>query len=95
MEQPRRPLAQQVEECMVSWFQETKREAKSGNWEQMMLLSLLYRDGYGVRANVEEALYWRERGIETARSHGITIPPDVLARMEKANEDTDHSSDDG
>lgn len=42
------PLSQVVSDCVRRWFQETLKEAKSGDLSMQVLVSQMYNTGYGV-----------------------------------------------
>lgn len=42
------PLAQVVEDCVRRWFQDTLKEAKSGDVGMQVLVGQMYCSGYGI-----------------------------------------------
>lgn len=41
-------LSEVVSDCVKRWFQETLKEAKSGDFSMQILVSQMYNSGYGV-----------------------------------------------
>lgn len=53
------PLADVVADCAKRWFQDTLREAKAGDSAMQVLVSQMYKSGYGVPANAQKVFPFR------------------------------------
>ncbi|KAB5538639.1 hypothetical protein DKX38_016172 [Salix brachista] len=52
--QKRVPLGQVVSDCAKRWFQDTLKEAKTGDISMQVLVGQMYFNGYGVPKDVEK-----------------------------------------
>ncbi|KAL3142964.1 hypothetical protein ABBQ38_003249 [Trebouxia sp. C0009 RCD-2024] len=55
------PLAEVVSVLVRKWFQDTLEAAKSGNSEQMGVLSSMLDAGYGCTADPQQAKFWAHK----------------------------------
>ncbi|KAL6977519.1 hypothetical protein U1Q18_026318 [Sarracenia purpurea var. burkii] len=60
-EQGRVPLAEVVSDCVRRWFQDTLKEAKSGDSAMQVLVSQMYFSGYGVPRDAQKGRAWITR----------------------------------
>lgn len=51
---PRVPLSEVVSDCVKRWFQDTLREAKSGDVSMQVLVGQMYYSGYGVPRDAQK-----------------------------------------
>ncbi|KAL3138292.1 hypothetical protein ABBQ32_006104 [Trebouxia sp. C0010 RCD-2024] len=56
-----RPLAEVVSGLVRKWFQDTLEAAKSGDSEQMGVLSSMLDAGYGCTADPQQAKIWAHK----------------------------------
>lgn len=49
-------LSEVVSDCVKRWFQETLKEAKSGDFSMQILVSQMYNSGYGVPVDPQKVL---------------------------------------
>ncbi|KAK1398136.1 Iron regulated 1 protein [Heracleum sosnowskyi] len=61
-------LSQVVSECVRRWFQETLKEAKSGDLSMQVLVSQMYNTGYGVPMDPQKAKLWMTRASRVRSS---------------------------
>ncbi|XP_024466854.1 uncharacterized protein LOC7474405 isoform X2 [Populus trichocarpa] len=54
--QKRVPLGQVVSDCAKRWFEDTLKEAKTGDISMQVLVGQMYFNGYGVPKDVEKCL---------------------------------------
>ena len=54
--QKRVPLGLVVSDCAKRWFQDTLKEAKTGDITMQVLVGQMYFNGYGVPKDVEKVL---------------------------------------
>lgn len=52
--QKRVPLSQVVSDCARRWFQDTLKDAKTGDITMQVLVGQMYFNGYGVPKDVEK-----------------------------------------
>lgn len=66
-------LSEVVGNAVQRWFAEASRAAKSGDANQMALLSQMLMEGYGCERDVERAQYWhmRSRQYGARRIDGV------------------------
>ncbi|KAL6528567.1 hypothetical protein OROMI_029212 [Orobanche minor] len=50
------PLSEVVFDCINRWFQDTLKEAKTGDINMQVLVAQMYYSGYGVR---KDAIKWK------------------------------------
>lgn len=50
-------LSQVVSDCVRRWFQETLKEAKSGDLSMQVLVSQMYNTGYGVPMDAQKVYF--------------------------------------
>ncbi|WIA32671.1 hypothetical protein OEZ86_003472 [Tetradesmus obliquus] len=63
------PLKLVVADAVKRWFNETLSEARRGDVKQQALLAQMYAEGYGCKADPEQAQVWGER----ARLRGYSM----------------------
>ncbi|KAF8071369.1 hypothetical protein HT031_001453 [Scenedesmus sp. PABB004] len=63
------PLKLVVADAVQRWFNECLSEARRGDVKQQALLSQMYAEGYGCKADAEQAKAWADR----ARLRGYTM----------------------
>ncbi|KAL8146653.1 uncharacterized protein LOC141707512 [Apium graveolens] len=61
-------LSQVVSDCVRRWFQETLKEAKSGDLSMQVLVSQMYNTGYGVPMDPQKAKLWMTRASRVRSS---------------------------
>ncbi|KAL1816943.1 hypothetical protein DCAR_0521355 [Daucus carota subsp. sativus] len=61
-------LSQVVSDCVRRWFQETLKEAKSGDLSMQVLVSQMYNTGYGVPMDAQKAKLWMTRASRVRSS---------------------------
>ncbi|KAL8093127.1 uncharacterized protein LOC141688842 [Apium graveolens] len=61
-------LSEVVADCVKRWFQETLKEAKSGDLSMQILVSQMYNSGYGVPADPQKAKLWMTRASRVRSS---------------------------
>lgn len=49
-------LSEVVADCVKRWFQETLKEAKSGDLSMQILVSQMYNSGYGVPVDPQKVI---------------------------------------
>lgn len=49
-------LSEVVADCVKRWFQETLKEAKSGDLTMQILVSQMYNSGYGVPVDPQKVI---------------------------------------
>ncbi|MQM01787.1 hypothetical protein Taro_034547 [Colocasia esculenta] len=54
----RLPLSEVVADCVSRWFQDTLKEARSGDVAAQVLVGQMYYSGYGVPRNVQKGKAW-------------------------------------
>lgn len=57
-ERRRAPLSAVVSDCVKRWFQDTLREAKSGDVSMQVLVGQMYFSGYGVPRDAHKGRAW-------------------------------------
>ncbi|XP_078446730.1 uncharacterized protein LOC144715645 [Wolffia australiana] len=57
----RLPLSEVVSDCAKRWFQDTLKEAKSGDVGMQVLVGQMYYSGYGIGRNVQKGKAWISR----------------------------------
>ncbi|CAH9101568.1 unnamed protein product [Cuscuta epithymum] len=67
-EHRRVPLADVVTDCVRRWFQDTLKEAKSGDISMQVLVGQMYCSGYGVPVDAEKGRAWISRASRTRSS---------------------------
>ncbi|KAM7276513.1 hypothetical protein ACFE04_018379 [Oxalis oulophora] len=69
MEAPGRvPLACAVSDCAKMWFEETLKEAKSGDSSMQALVGQMYSSGYGVARDEQKGHAWTSRASSSGAS---------------------------
>jgi len=53
----RQPLSEVVADCVRRWFQDTLKEAKSGDVNMQVLVSQMYHSGYGVPKDAQKVIF--------------------------------------
>lgn len=53
------PLSEVVSDCVKRWFQDTLREAKSGDVSMQVLVGQMYYSGYGVPRDAQKVYIFR------------------------------------
>ncbi|KAL3837794.1 hypothetical protein ACJIZ3_022385 [Penstemon smallii] len=64
----RRPLAVVVADCVNRWFQDTLKEAKSGDTSMQVLVGQMYYSGYGVVRDPQKGRAWISRAARKRSS---------------------------
>ncbi|KAI3735028.1 hypothetical protein L6452_14514 [Arctium lappa] len=62
------PLAEVVLECSRRWFQETLRDAKTGDTSMQVLVGQMYCSGYGVVKDAQKGQAWINKASRTRSS---------------------------
>ncbi|XP_002265673.1 uncharacterized protein LOC117920358 isoform X3 [Vitis riparia] len=62
------PLSEVVSDCVKRWFQDTLREAKSGDVSMQVLVGQMYYSGYGVPRDAQKGRVWMTRASRTRSS---------------------------
>ncbi|PIN26328.1 hypothetical protein CDL12_00914 [Handroanthus impetiginosus] len=60
-EQRRLPLSEVVADCIKRWFQDTLKEAKTGDINMQVLVGQMYYSGYGVPKDANKGKIWITR----------------------------------
>ncbi|KAJ6909882.1 hypothetical protein NC652_020783 [Populus alba x Populus x berolinensis] len=66
--QKRVPLGLVVSDCAKRWFQDTLKEAKTGDITMQVLVGQMYFNGYGVPKDVEKGSDWMSRASKRRMS---------------------------
>ena len=53
------PLSEVVSDCVKRWFQDSLREAKSGDVSMQVLVGQMYYSGYGVPRDAQKVYTFR------------------------------------
>lgn len=64
----RQPLSEVVADCVRRWFQDTLKEAKSGDVNMQVLVSQMYYSGYGVPKDAQKGRLWMTRASRVRSS---------------------------
>ncbi|GMH28702.1 hypothetical protein Nepgr_030545 [Nepenthes gracilis] len=64
----RHPLSAVVADCVRRWFQDTLKEAKSGDASMQVLVSQMYHSGYGVPKDSQKGRLWMTAASRTRSS---------------------------
>ncbi|KAK4432236.1 hypothetical protein Salat_0985700 [Sesamum alatum] len=56
--QPRLPLSKVVSDCTKRWFQDTLKEARTGDVNMQVLVAQMYYSGYGVPTDANKCKIW-------------------------------------
>ncbi|KAL8504922.1 hypothetical protein ACS0TY_016208 [Phlomoides rotata] len=67
-EQRRVPLSAVVSDCINRWFQDTLKEAKTGDINMQVLLAQMYYTGYGVPKDAHKGRVWITRASKMRSS---------------------------
>lgn len=62
------PLAEVVSDCVKRWFQDTLKEAKSGDSAMQVLVGQMYYSGYGVPRDDQKGRAWINRASKSRSS---------------------------
>ncbi|KAF3787393.1 hypothetical protein EJ110_NYTH12186 [Nymphaea thermarum] len=62
------PLSEVVADCVKRWFQDTLREAKSGDSAMQILVGQMYYSGYGVARDVQKGRAWLTKASKSRSS---------------------------
>ncbi|CAA7031984.1 unnamed protein product [Microthlaspi erraticum] len=62
------PLAQVVDDCVRRWFQDTLKEAKSGDVGMQVLVGQMYCSGYGIPKDEHKGRAWINKASRTRSS---------------------------
>ncbi|KAK6152550.1 hypothetical protein DH2020_015185 [Rehmannia glutinosa] len=60
-EQRRLPLSEVVSDCIKRWFQDTLKEAKTGDINMQVLVAQMYYSGYGIPKDANKGKIWITR----------------------------------
>ncbi|XP_006282317.2 uncharacterized protein LOC17875136, partial [Capsella rubella] len=85
------PLAQVVEDCVRRWFQDTLKEAKSGDVGMQVLVGQMYCSGYGISKDEQKGRAWISKASRT-RSTAWQVsakPPGYNASDSDSNDKKD------
>ncbi|XP_073314503.1 uncharacterized protein [Primulina huaijiensis] len=66
--QRRLPLAEVVTDCVNRWFQDTLKEAKTGDTAMQVLVGQMYYRGYGVARDAQKGRAWIGRAAKSRSS---------------------------
>ncbi|XP_057473713.1 uncharacterized protein LOC130762062 [Actinidia eriantha] len=64
----RAPLSRVVSDCARRWFQDTLKEAKSGDFSMQVLVGQMYYSGYGVPKDARKGRIWMSRASRVKSS---------------------------
>lgn len=67
-EQRRLPLSEVVSDCINRWFQDTLKEAKTGDVNMQVLVGQMYYCGYGVPKDSNKGRTWITRASRVRSS---------------------------
>ncbi|KAH6769322.1 Sel1 repeat protein [Perilla frutescens var. frutescens] len=67
-DQARLPLSEVVSDCTERWFQDSLKEAKSGDVNMQVLVAQMYYCGYGVPQDAEKGKIWMTRASRVRSS---------------------------
>ncbi|KAH6815777.1 hypothetical protein C2S51_020597 [Perilla frutescens var. frutescens] len=67
-EQRRLPLSEVVSDCVNRWFQDTLKEAKTGDINMQMLVGQMYYCGYGISKDANKGRIWIMRASRVRSS---------------------------
>ncbi|KAL0344416.1 UNVERIFIED_CONTAM: hypothetical protein Sradi_4272900 [Sesamum radiatum] len=56
--EPRLPLSEVVSDCIKRWFQDTLKEARTGDINMQVLVAQMYYSGYGVARDANKGRIW-------------------------------------
>ncbi|XP_011077502.1 uncharacterized protein LOC105161501 [Sesamum indicum] len=56
--EPRLPLSVVVSDCIKRWFQDTLKEARTGDINMQVLVAQMYYSGYGVARDANKGRIW-------------------------------------
>ena len=62
------PLAEVVSDCVKRWFQETLKEARSGDTAMQVLVGQMFCNGYGVPRDPHKGRLWISRAAKCRSS---------------------------
>ncbi|KAG8377091.1 hypothetical protein BUALT_Bualt09G0132300 [Buddleja alternifolia] len=54
-------LSEVVSDCIERWFEDTLKEAKSGDVNMQVLVGQMYYSGYGVPKDTDKGKFWIKR----------------------------------
>lgn len=66
-------LSQVVSDCVRRWFQETLKEAKSGDLSMQVLVSQMYNTGYGVPVDPQKVNFYPKFKSFNLYSHILLV----------------------
>ncbi|XP_057497539.1 uncharacterized protein LOC130782289 [Actinidia eriantha] len=64
----RAPLSRVVSDCARRWFQDSLKEAKSGDVSMQVLVGQMYYSGYGVPKDAHKGRIWMSRASRVRSS---------------------------
>ncbi|XP_057801105.1 uncharacterized protein LOC131016430 [Salvia miltiorrhiza] len=67
-EQRRLPLSEVVDDCIHRWFQDTLKEAKTGDINMQVLVGQMYYYGYGIAKDANKGRIWISRASRVRAS---------------------------
>ncbi|EYU41977.1 hypothetical protein ABFS82_10G008300 [Erythranthe guttata] len=67
-EQRRVPLSDVVSDCVERWFQDTLKEAKTGDVSMQVLVGQMFNSGYGIPRDADKARTWMSRASRVRSS---------------------------
>ncbi|XP_010423476.1 PREDICTED: uncharacterized protein LOC104708579 [Camelina sativa] len=85
------PLAQVVEDCVRRWFQDTLKDAKSGDVGMQVLVGQMYCSGYGIPKDEQKGRAWISKASRTRSSawQVSSKPPGYNASDSDSNDKKD------
>ncbi|KAF9676982.1 hypothetical protein SADUNF_Sadunf08G0060000 [Salix dunnii] len=90
--QRRVPLGLVVSDCAKRWFQDTLKEAKTGDFTMQVLVGQMYFNGYGVPKDVEKGSDWMSRASK--RRASVWKVSDKRPGYNASDSDSDEVEDD-
>ncbi|KAL1539495.1 hypothetical protein AAHA92_23972 [Salvia divinorum] len=67
-DQRRLPLSEVVDDCIRRWFQDTLKEAKTGDINMQVLVGQMYSCGYGIAKDANKGRIWISRASRVRSS---------------------------
>ncbi|XP_042011651.1 uncharacterized protein LOC121760104 [Salvia splendens] len=62
------PLSEVVDDCVHRWFQDTLKEAKTGDINMQVLVGQMYNCGYGISKDANKGKIWIRRASRVRSS---------------------------
>ncbi|XP_062092399.1 uncharacterized protein LOC133798200 [Humulus lupulus] len=86
------PLSLVVADCVKRWFQDTLKEAKTGDTAMQVLVGQMYFNGYGVAKDPQKGRAWIGRASKTRSS--VWKVGDKRPGYNASDSDSDDPNDD-